>query len=97
MFSSPVMQSEIVIVRKCEALTSVLDNIYIRLGSKSYRQIVGTPMVTNCGPLVADLFLLCHAVSFQSEVTEAFNSTSRYLDDLLNIDDNYFDSMVDHI
>ena len=29
----------------------------------------------------------------QSEVTEAFNSTSRYLDDLLNID-NIFDSMV---
>ena len=33
----------------------------------------------------------------QSEVIEAFNSTSRYLDDLLNIDNNFFDSMVDHI
>ena len=33
----------------------------------------------------------------QSEVTEAFNSTSRYLDDLLNIDDYFFDSMVNHI
>ena len=32
----------------------------------------------------------------QSEVIEAFNSTSRYLDDLLNIDNN-FDSMVNHI
>ena len=30
----------------------------------------------------------------QSDVTEA---TSRYLDDLLNIDDNFFDSMVNHI
>ena len=28
---------------------------------------------------------------------EAFNSTSRYLDDLLNIDNNFFDSMVNHI
>ena len=26
-----------------------------------------------------------------------FNSTSRYLDDLLNIDNIYFDQMVDHI
>ena len=27
----------------------------------------------------------------------AFNSTSRYLDDLLNIDNIYFDQMVDRI
>ena len=32
----------------------------------------------------------------QSEVIEAFKSTSRYLDDLLNID-NFFHSMVNHI
>ena len=30
-------------------------------------------------------------------VIEAFNSTSRYLDDLLNIDNTFFDSMVNHI
>ena len=30
-----------------------------------------------------------------SEVIEAFNS--RYLDDLLNIDNNFFDSTVNHI
>ena len=33
----------------------------------------------------------------QSDVIEAFNSTSRYLDDLLNIDNNFFDSMVNRI
>ena len=33
----------------------------------------------------------------QSEVIEDFNSTSRYMDDLLNIDNNFFDSMVNHI
>ena len=33
----------------------------------------------------------------QSQVTEAFNSTSRYPDDLLNIDNTFFDSMVNHI
>ena len=61
-------------------------------------------MGTNCVPLVADLFLLFYERDFmlslsdanQSEVIEAFNSTSRYLDDLLNID-NFFDSMVNHI
>ena len=33
----------------------------------------------------------------QSGVIEAFNSTSWYLDDLLNIDNNFFDSMVNRI
>ena len=82
----------------CEALTFLLDNIYIRFGSKLYRQIVGIPMGTNCAPLVADLFLFCYERDFmlslseenQSGVIEAFNSTSQYLDDLLNIDNNIF-------
>ena len=33
----------------------------------------------------------------QYDVIEAFNSTSRYLDDLLHIDNNFFDSMVNRI
>ena len=33
----------------------------------------------------------------QADIVEAFNSTSRYLDDLLNIDNIYFDQMVDRI
>ena len=30
----------------------------------------------------------------QADIIEAFNSTSRYLDDLLNIDNPYFEQMV---
>ena len=33
----------------------------------------------------------------QSEVIESFNSTSRYLDDLLKSDNTFFDSMINHI
>ena len=33
----------------------------------------------------------------QADIIEAFNSTSRHLDDLLNIDNIYFDQMVDRI
>ena len=33
----------------------------------------------------------------QSDVIEAFNTTSRCLDDLLNIDNNIFDSMINRI
>ena len=34
---------------------------------------------------------------FQADIIEAFNSTSRHLDDLLNIDNIYFDQMVDRL
>ena len=43
----------------CDALSYILDNIYIRFGNKLYRQIVGIPMGSNRAPLVADLFLFC--------------------------------------
>ena len=44
--------------KMCDALHYLLDNIFIRFGSKLYRQIVGIPMGTYCAPLVADLILL---------------------------------------
>ena len=42
-----------------DALTFLLDSIFIQFGTLLYRQVVGIPMGTNCAPLVADLFLLC--------------------------------------
>ena len=42
--------------KMCVALHYLLDNIFIRFGSKLYRQIEGIPIGTNCAPLVADLF-----------------------------------------
>ena len=93
--------------KMCEALTFLLDNtcIYIRFGFELYRQIVGIFMGTNCAPLVADLFQFCYERDFmlslsednQFNVIDAFNSMSRYLDDLLNIDNNFFDSIVNRI
>ena len=89
----------------CDALHYLLDNLFIRFGWKLYRQIVGIPMGTNCAPLVADLFLFCYERDFmlslsdnkQPDIIEAFKSTSRYLDDLLNIDNPYFEQMLDQI
>ena len=89
----------------CDALTFLLDNIFIRFGNNLYRQVVGIPMGTNCAPLVADLFLFCYQRDFmmspsddkQADVIDAFNTTSRYLDDILNINNVYFDNMVSQI
>ena len=71
----------------------------------SQRQVVGIPMDTNCAPLVADLFLFSYEWDFmmslsddkEADVIGAFNSTSRYLDDILNINNVYFENMVSQI
>ena len=85
----------------CDALTFLFDNIFIRFGTKLYRQVVGIPMSTNCAPLVADLFLFCYEMSLhddkQADVIDAFSTASRYLGDILNINNVYFDNMVSQI
>ena len=82
-----------------------LDSKYSSLGSNLYRQIVDIPMGTNCAPLLSDLFLFCYERDFklslsdnnQTDIIEDFNSTSRYLDDLLNIDNPYLQQVVGQI
>ena len=53
----------------CEALIYLLDNIYIRYGTKLYRRIVGIPMGTNC----AVLFLFCYERDFMTSLSDALN------------------------
>ena len=55
------------------------DNIFIRFGSKLYRQTVGFPMGTNCAPLVADLFLFCYERDFMLSLSD--NNQSVIIDD----------------
>ena len=63
-------------------------------------------MGTNCAPLVADCFLFCYEKDFMTSLSDDnqavllfkhSTSTSRYLDDLLNIDNPYFEGMVNQI
>ena len=89
----------------CGALVYLLDNIYNGFGTRLYRQIVGVPVGAGCAPLVAGLFLFCYERDFmtslsdvkKAEIVEAFKSTSRYLDDLLNIDNPCFGGVVGRV
>ena len=53
-----------------DALSYLLDNIYIRLGNKLYRQIFGIPMGTSCAPLLADLFLFSYERNFMTSLSD---------------------------
>ena len=59
-------------------------------------------MSTYCAPLVADLSLFCYekdtiiylSDDVQADIIDVFNTTFRYLDDSLNINNTYIDYMV---
>ena len=62
-------------------------------------------MRINCAPLVADLFLFCYERDFmmslsgekQADIIDAFNTTSRYLNDIINIININIDTKVSQI
>ena len=54
--------------------------------------------VSHCAPYCYERdFVLSLSDNNQTDIIEAFNSTSRYLDDLLNINHPYFEQMVGQI
>ena len=59
----------------------LVDNIYIQVGNKIFRQTIGIPMGTDCAPLLAILF----------------SSTFRYIDDLLTLNNPMFEQEISNI
>ena len=41
----------------CQLTEFLIDNIFVQFESCLFCQVIGTPMGTNCVPLLADLFL----------------------------------------
>ena len=62
-------------------------------------------MGTNCALLVADVFLFCYERDFMMSLSDgkqvdnfdAFKTTARYFDDILNINNIYFDNISSQI
>ena len=81
-------------VRKFVTLFSIFWTVYLLNFALKYIAKCMYSMGTKCAPLVAVLIMLCyerHSNNSQADVIRAFNSTSRYLDDLLNIDNHNFE------
>ena len=68
-----------------ETLTYHFHNIFIRFGTKLYRQVVDIPMGTYRAPLIADLVSFCYKRDIMSslsdynevKIIQAFNSRAR--------------------
>jgi hypothetical protein len=84
----------------CKKLTRLMrwliDNIYVTFGDKCFRQVIGIPMGTDCAPFLANLFLYSYEYKWIDKnrklknyhVLKHFKSCSRYIDDLLLINNN---------
>ena len=84
----------------CDALTFLLDNIFIRFGTSSWDSYEHSLYSLGCRfiPVLFERdFMMSLSDDNQVDIIDAFNTTSRYLDDILNINNVYFDSMVSQI
>ena len=74
----------------------LIDNIYVTFGDQLFRQVIGIPMGTDCAPFLANLFLYSYEFKWidkqrklkNQHVLRYFRSCSRYIDDLLTINND---------
>ena len=83
-------------------LEFLIENIFVIFGGRVFQQTVGTPMGTQCAPLLADLFLLSHEADFiqgllkknEKKLARSFNFTFRYIDDVLSLNNSRFGDLL---
>ena len=87
-----------------ELVEYLIDNIYINVGNRVFRQRVGIPMGTDCAPLLANLFLFYYEYRYmkgliKNNITLAkrFNFIMRYIDDVLTLNNSRFVTEIQHI
>ena len=81
-----------------------VDNIFIEVGNRVFRQCIGIPMGTDCAPLIANLFLLYYEYNFMKgliktniNLAKRFSTTVRYIDDLLTLNNTRIQEEIPNI
>ena len=82
----------------------LIDNIYVSVGNRVFRQCIGIPMGTDCAPLLANLYLfhfeyvyMRRLISSNMSKARAFSNTFRYIDDLLTLNNPSFENTINEI
>ena len=82
-------------------LTYLLDNLYIKYFDQIFKQVIGIPMGSHCGPDLANLFLFAYEYQYILGLIDKGDDYKyskcrfmfRYIDDLLALNDKgFFDS-----
>ena len=87
-----------------EWMEYLINNVYIKVGNRVYRQTIGIPMGTDCAPQMANLFLFHYEYSYMKRlmrdnlcIAKRFSDTVRYIDDLLTLNNNSFEEEIINI
>ena len=87
-----------------ELVEYLINNIYIHVGNRVYRQCVGIPMGTDCAPLLANLFLFYYEYRYMKNLiknnltlAKKYSHTVRYIDDLLTLNNSGFEDTINDI
>ena len=79
----------------------LMDNIYVSIVNKVYRQCIGIPMGTDYTPLLANMFLFYCEYKYMRNLikmlAKRFSNTMRYIDDLLTLNNTLFQSAIEDI
>ena len=81
----------------------LIDNIYVSIGNRIYRQCVGIPMGMDCAPLMANHFLFYYEYNYLMNMiklmkkAKTFSNTMRYIDDSLTLNNASFQSAIGDI
>ena len=69
-----------------------------------YRQTISIPMVTDCAPQLANLFLFHYEYLYMKNLmrdnlcmAKQFSNTVRYIDDLLTLNNSHFEEEIPNI
>ena len=82
----------------------LVDNIYVHVGNRVFRQCIGIPMGTDCAPLLANLYLFYFEYQYMKKLmknnrgkAKQFSHTVRYIDDLLTLNNPSFETEIYNI
>ena len=86
-------------------LKFLIDSTFVMFGRRICQQTVGIHIVTNCGPLLANLFLYSYEADFiqgflkrsEKKLVGSFKFPFRYIDVVLSLNNSRFGDFVDRI
>ena len=87
-----------------EYIQFLINNIYVKVGNRVFKQTIGIPMGTDCAPLLANLFLFCYEYKYVKDKLKVNHKqarlvkhTVRYIDDLLTLNNPSFEQEIPNI
>ena len=96
--------SNITVSQLLDMVNYLVDNVYISVGNKVFRQCIGIPMGTDCAPLLANLYLFHFEYKYMKGLVKnnmskarTFSDTFRYIDDLLTLNNPSFENAISEI